>query len=54
MTQKNLLVACRGGIGDHIISNGALHYLTSEEKGNRLAYLVCYSDWFDSLTYYHA
>jgi hypothetical protein len=51
MKPGDLLVACRGGIGDHIISNGIVNRLTSEECDNRKVSLVCYSDWAYSLNY---
>lgn len=50
MTQA-LLLATRGGIGDHIISNGLIHHLTGEDWNFRNVNLVCYKEWEDSLRY---
>jgi hypothetical protein len=50
MTQ-DLLVATRGGLGDHIISNGLIHHLTSETYNFRKVNLVCYKRWENSLRY---
>ena len=50
MTQ-DLLVATRGGIGDHIISNGLINHLCSEIYNFRKINLVCYKHWEESLRY---
>jgi len=50
MTQ-DLLVATRGGIGDHIISSGLINHLTSETYNFRKANVICYEQWEASLTY---
>lgn len=50
MTQ-DLLVATRGGIGDHIISSGLINHLTSEVYNNRSVNLICYEQWETSLKY---
>lgn len=48
---QDLLVATRGGIGDHIISNGLINHLTSEVYNFRNVNLVCYPQWETSLRY---
>lgn len=50
MTQ-DLLLATRGGIGDHIISCGLIHHLTSETYNFRNVNLVCWDQWADTLAY---
>jgi uncharacterized protein YueI len=50
MTQ-DLLLATRGGLGDHIISCGLVHHLTGEDFNFRNANLVCYPQWEESLRY---
>jgi hypothetical protein len=50
MTQ-GLLLATRGGLGDHIISNGLIHHLRSEVYDHREVHIVCYPQWEIPLTY---
>jgi hypothetical protein len=50
MTQ-DLLLATRGGLGDHIISCGLIHHLTGEDFNFRNVNLVCWKQWDESLRY---
>jgi hypothetical protein len=44
---ENLLVATRGGIGDHMIANGIVNLLSAERK----IYLACWASWESQLKY---
>lgn len=48
---QDLLLATRGGLGDHIISCGLIHHLCSEDYEFRNVNLVCWNEWEDSLRY---
>lgn len=47
----DLLLATRGGIGDHIISAGIINHICHTKYGDRRINLVCYDEWKDPLTY---
>jgi len=47
----DLLLATRGGIGDHIISAGIVNFICNTKHGDRRINLVCYDEWYEPLKY---